>query len=1291
MTDFTSVAIPPPKDWQAFERNARLLFEYALNDPAVQNNGRPGQRQHGVDVFGRRGGGTGQLAGVQCKGKDSGYGKAVTEKELAAEVEKARKFTPRLDEFKLITTAPDDQKIQEAARVLEVKIRADGWPLSIEVWGWGRIQEEINRYPEVLRRFHPDATPFTGEILDEIKETRRLVATEAEASRASAVGIEQRMLRLLDERLPRIASDPPSSADALNQELNKQIDGYRELLRNNQPRTAIGLLKSLLDRLGPNADVKIRYRVISNIGAAHYNLGEFDVASDFLLEAAPFNPNDPVSLANKTAALLIKDRKEEARTVALEALATHADSEEIALQRLQALGPGETVETVWQSLSEKAKNSAMAFAIRVASLREARDARWIELANEGAAAYPNDETLKIIKAESVVERLVNVDPGGIGLEGANVPTQAELTQAAETMEKAWKDSLGKETPVKAASAHNAALAWSLIGNTRHAGELLDAAMAQGFNDSETKNNRIMLFRRNGQVAEAIKLADTLDDAPISRIIRADLRIDTEPRVARDLLSNRASFTRPTDIIAAALAVIETLIKEDKFAEAEAEAERLEKALPSHPQGALSLFRLKSARGDEDTASVLDRALALITEETDFPTRFLVAEALASVQRFDDVADLLSGRTSAKFDSPALRALVAAAINTDRRVMARNIFKELPDALASKSFYQKAKVALEVRSGNIRAAEEGIRSFLTRDPSNLELHLQLLHSLFRQDKLDQLREEVAKPAAGFKGAPEDLMKLAQFKDDFGDWREAHALGYNTLLANPTNQTVSMGYVGIFLRPGHSREMAVSPPVVENDMAVALALEDGATSTFVIESKSNLRPSAQYISPEHRVAKSLLGKNVGDTIELPDKTRATIRWIKTKELHALHDILDNFNNRYPDARGLERVRIDPTKVGGLEPVLEKVRDRHDAIEEVNKLYEAGTMPLALVARSVGSDPVEALVGLANLGLAIRSCEGTHLERAAAMAAINANGAKGCVVDSVTLHIIRRLKLETAVTAICGPIGIVEETALRLQQRIHELGERPDEIDTSILYRDGQYFRQETMPEQKKQALALAEEDRKWLAENTTIIPAEGKQDPSASWRPLIERFGSSFLDDVRAAQGSGRLLVCEDQLLRTLAQLDFSVPGTWLQPVLMRGHAKKVITEAEYRDAIVHLIETGIEFISISPELLVSAVSGTTGHVVPGSFDKLVSRLGGKKADMQSHFSVAVGAAVRIWNDKSLSHTIRQAALGRLLERLIIDRPISDVRMIVSSFLQRAPQNAFAEYIIDWLRGHFIDVR
>jgi hypothetical protein len=42
MTDITSVSFPPPKDWQAFERHSRVLFEHSLGDPQTQTNGRPG-------------------------------------------------------------------------------------------------------------------------------------------------------------------------------------------------------------------------------------------------------------------------------------------------------------------------------------------------------------------------------------------------------------------------------------------------------------------------------------------------------------------------------------------------------------------------------------------------------------------------------------------------------------------------------------------------------------------------------------------------------------------------------------------------------------------------------------------------------------------------------------------------------------------------------------------------------------------------------------------------------------------------------------------------------------------------------------------------------------------------------------------------------------------------------------------------------------------------------------------------------------------------------------------------
>jgi hypothetical protein len=158
MTDHTSVSIPPPKDWLAFERNARLLFELSLKDPAAQNNGVSGQRQHGVDIFGRRDGGTGPQVGIQCKGKNADYGGRVTEKELRAEVEKTKQFVPPLDEFILITTVPTDGKLQETARLLELEVRAAGRSLSIQVWGWDRVQQEIVQYAEAIQVFHPDVS-----------------------------------------------------------------------------------------------------------------------------------------------------------------------------------------------------------------------------------------------------------------------------------------------------------------------------------------------------------------------------------------------------------------------------------------------------------------------------------------------------------------------------------------------------------------------------------------------------------------------------------------------------------------------------------------------------------------------------------------------------------------------------------------------------------------------------------------------------------------------------------------------------------------------------------------------------------------------------------------------------------------------------------------------------------------------------------------------------------------------------------------------------------------------------
>jgi hypothetical protein len=369
---------------------------------------------------------------------------------------------------------------------------------------------------------------------------------------------------------------------------------------------------------------------------------------------------------------------------------------------------------------------------------------------------------------------------------------------------------------------------------------------------------------------------------------------------------------------------------------------------------------------------------------------------------------------------------------------------------------------------------------------------------------------------------------------------------------------------------------------------------------------------------------------------------------------------------------------------------LRDRHDAVEQIGVLYDSGALPIAIAGKSLGCDAVEAMVGLASTGHRIRCCDGNHLERNAALAAIDANAAKGCVVDYLTLHVIRRLKLEVVVTAVCGPMKIVDGTRLTIQHKIFALSERIDEPDLSISWHDGQYWRQELSPAQKREHLKLLEADRAWLEANTQVIPAEGNQDPAPELRPFIERFGSEFLDEVRAAQGAGLLFLSEDLLLRGLAQHEFTVQGTWLQPVLMRALDRQMMPLDEYRAAIIGFIDSKFEFVSVGPPLVVSSVHGTAGHALPREFEVIVSRLGGKKADIASHVRVAYQSAVQIWSDRSLSETVRQGAAGRLLERVIDERTVVEARLVLEGWLiaESERTGGMHRYIMEWLRGHFI---
>src|SRR5438067_11213955 len=150
--DFRVKQIAPPRDWAVFEDLCLAIFRAEWNDPLALKNGRTGQPQHGVDVYGSPRPQRDLFYGVQCKGKDRNYGSRATVSELKEELAKAENFTPGLAHWIFATSASKDGKLQQAARNLSAERQAEG-QFPVTVLGWEDIQFLLARHPDVIENF----------------------------------------------------------------------------------------------------------------------------------------------------------------------------------------------------------------------------------------------------------------------------------------------------------------------------------------------------------------------------------------------------------------------------------------------------------------------------------------------------------------------------------------------------------------------------------------------------------------------------------------------------------------------------------------------------------------------------------------------------------------------------------------------------------------------------------------------------------------------------------------------------------------------------------------------------------------------------------------------------------------------------------------------------------------------------------------------------------------------------------------------------------------------------------
>lgn len=155
MPTYATARWPAPKSEDEWEEIVLDAMRLRWGDPDARRNGRRGQRQNGVDIYGRY---TIKNENVGAQAKNS---ETITESVIENEILKAEAFLPSLDRYYLVLSGPRDSGLEEQVRLLsESRITKGQFP--IEVIFFDDICQEICARPDLVVKHWPGWTIGCG-------------------------------------------------------------------------------------------------------------------------------------------------------------------------------------------------------------------------------------------------------------------------------------------------------------------------------------------------------------------------------------------------------------------------------------------------------------------------------------------------------------------------------------------------------------------------------------------------------------------------------------------------------------------------------------------------------------------------------------------------------------------------------------------------------------------------------------------------------------------------------------------------------------------------------------------------------------------------------------------------------------------------------------------------------------------------------------------------------------------------------------------------------------------------
>ena len=1286
MSVSTSTQIQKTSDPSVFQRQCKILFEEVLKDPNVKEYGSPGQKQHGIDLLGRRRTiASDHWVGIQCKLtiKSAKLDKKVVRDEGTA----ALTVEPPLKELIIVTTAPDDTILDtEAAKFTDEQAKS-GRDFTVQVWGWETLTAHILTYERTIDAFAPDAFPHLRSIQGSQQRLEMTLAGIGEQGEAI-----KRIEKILTVSLDAVHAPLPDGTD-LNSVLDAQINQFRDLLNSGKAQTSLDLLKNFQANLPVAADKRIIFRVAANIAACKFRLGDHETAGKEYLSAFDVAPEEPKAPALKVLGLLLLDRESEAWSFGLEYLATTADQESLIAHMLQAAKRLPEIERPFDIIPTDLHMRPEILFVKIDYLRsQSKHEEWWSLAREAHKLGLVDPGHERFYAESIIDEACR-SLENLSVENVSGSMKAQIGDAVAILENIWKTSLTSELPwdsVRGTLAGNLVTGLRILRRHEQAKGIVDLCLQHLPDDQSLITSRLQIALETGNEDDAVW---SLDRLPISRDViigRSQVYANKSDWASLfDFLSPiDLSFLDPHDSALCECLLLVARTRLDKESAPRISATALLAKYADDPIVAIILYDLAVHAQDETWAEDLYGIARGLKRNLDSATRGMLVQIAERRDDSETIVELLQGRVDLSKDTDLLRSIARAYTNIATGPAAIKFVEELAAPIANLPFYARAIGSIRFNAGDMPKAEASFRHTIDSDPTDLAGHIWLIQTWLRQDKKAIAAEHLRLLTIGkLTGAPELKMQLAHLLSIADRQMEGLALGYETAVGFPKSSKVAQLYIGLCLSDRTGTSIPLATEEVGIDCCVTLERSNGAQMTVTIARGQESLPD--HYLPSHSLSKLILGHKKGDVVQYKPEIGSVQDWkiveCKSKFLALLHRLMASFPARFPGAKGLHEFEI---KDNDITPILDQVKSMAENDQTLLDLYLRQGFPLALISSIRGKSSIELASQISSMGEVIRTCGGSPAELNQAKRSISEFRERGIVLDAYAAWIVRQLELGAALRLTFGrvvtPQSTIDEILAWRQQFELSLGQPLETIG----YANGKYFREEISAAQIESTIQSLGEAIADIRQNMEIVPSIAPPTLSPLETKILENAQHGVLDPIYVSRSERVLLVSEDLHLRNLGRELHSVESTWLQPVLIVALEAGAIDIAQYSKAIGALAGSRHRHISLNEAVLLTIAIHDESERL-SALSAAASALFIEEAEPTSHLAVAKEFLKKIFQ-ANMTHKQRSMAVEIVLNRVEeFHRKRGTLNDVIRELISDSPRaSRLRKSVLSWARERSI---